>query len=84
MNETFKKRYHQLGVVTAVILACELVFLVLALVNLLLGFPKTVPSFLGLAGGLSVASTGLLGLFLITSLAAAVVLLRDLRRKRIA
>ncbi len=79
MREAFKRRYRRLGAMTALALACQLVLLVLALVQYLQGLPNTAPDFFGLAAGVSVASTTLLGLFLITSLAAAVVAWRGRR-----
>jgi hypothetical protein len=85
MNESFKKRYRQLGLATAVVFAFQLVVLVLALVEMLVELPSPVPNFFGLAGGLSAGAAGLIGLlFLITTFLGAVRSWRDRQRKAIA
>jgi hypothetical protein len=80
MTDSFHKRHRLLGLVTAAILAVELVLLALALVQLQSGLPGPVPNFFVIAASLSVLSTVLVGLFLITSLAAMVARWRTGRR----
>ena len=75
MSATFKNRYRQLGIATAGALFCELALLLGAVFHILLGNPDAaVSNLLGFAGGVHVVSTVLLALYLVTSIAAAVML----------
>jgi hypothetical protein len=79
MGESFNKRCRQLGLLTAAILASELLLLVLALAQLQQGLTSP-PDFFAIAAGLSLVSTVLVGLFLGTSVVATATAWRAGRR----
>jgi hypothetical protein len=79
MGESFNKRCRQLGLLTAAILAGELVLLVLALVQLQQGLASSL-DFFAIAAGLSLVSTVLVALFAGASLVATATAWRAGRR----
>jgi hypothetical protein len=73
MNATFDRLYRQLGRVTCGVLFATLFVYGVALVCALLGFSHAVTSFVGVAASLAYVFVALLGVFLLTSLVAALI-----------
>ena len=73
MMETFRYVYRQLGLATVMILFAALAFLGLALLFALLGFSHAAASFNSVAVVLGFVFGGMLAVFLLTSLVAALV-----------
>ena len=73
MNPTFGRLYSQLGRVTFVVLLAALSVYGLALLSALLGFSHAVASFRSGAAALAYVFVALLGLFLLTSVVAALI-----------
>ncbi len=79
MNATFDKLYRQLGRVTFSMLVAALMLYVLMLFFAVLGFSHAVASFEGIAASVAFVFCGLFGLFLLASVAAAVIRWLDRR-----
>ena len=79
MNEAFEKLYRQLGRVTFSMLVAALMLYGLLLLFAVLGFSHAVASFEGIAASVGFVFCCLLGLFLLASVAAAVIRLLDRR-----
>lgn len=73
MNATFERHHRELGRTTAWSLYATLGFLGLTLLSALAGLPQAVVSFRGASAVLAYVFVGLLALFLVASVVAALV-----------
>ena len=73
MNPTFDHLYRQLGRVTCGVLLATLFVYVLALICALLGLSHAVTSLVGVAASLTYVFGALLGVFLLSSVVAALI-----------
>ena len=81
MMETFNDVHRQLGRATVAVMCGALAFLSLSLGSALLGFRHAVISFNGVAAALGYVFGGMLAIFLLTSLVAAVI--RYLKHRKV-
>jgi hypothetical protein len=81
MNDAFTILQRRLGAATAVVLAAALGSFCLALLAALLGLPHAVASLRSIAAALAFVFSGLLMLFLLTSLVGAIVRWIDRRNR---